>query len=425
MFVDSATVLVRAGDGGNGIVSFRHERAVARGGPDGGDGGHGGNVIFIASNNQNTLANFRFQKELIAKTGGNGAFQKKHGRNGENLRVLIPVGTQIWKGEDLIADLTADTQEFIVARGGKGGFGNAHFTSSVRQAPKIAEKGEKGEEQEISLELKIIADVGLVGLPNAGKSTFLASVSSAKPKIANYPFTTLNPHLGVVGVAKGLELLVADIPGLIDGASEGKGLGDEFLRHVERTHVILHLIDAYSDDIGADYKTIINELANYKIDLSTKPQIIALTKIEGLDKDIVEDQQNILHKVAGSKTDIFAISSLSGENVEKVLFKLNDLVSKHREEQEKLEAETEKIPIIGIKPDVERWEIEEFGKKVIVRGIKIEKFASRTDFESEDGVRRLRDIMRKMGIIKQFEKRDIDYKSKVYFGDNKEDYLEY
>jgi GTPase len=290
MFVDNAKVVVKAGDGGSGIVSFRHERGMAKGGPDGGDGGNGGDVVFTASNNQNTLANFRFNKELKAEDGKNGAKDLMHGRRGKKLEIAVPVGTQITIDGELIADFTQDGQKEIIARGGKGGFGNAHFTSSTRQAPKLAEKGEKGEVFEADLELKIIADVGLVGLPNAGKSTLLSRVSSAKPKIANYPFTTLNPHLGVAKVDKTNELLIADIPGIIDGASEGRGLGDEFLRHVERTKVLLHMIDVYSDDIARDYKSIQNELKNYKVDLSKKPQILAVTKIEGLDDDIVQDQ---------------------------------------------------------------------------------------------------------------------------------------
>lgn len=421
MFVDAATVVVTAGKGGNGIISFRRERYIARGGPDGGDGGNGGDVIFIASNNENTLANFRYQKELKAEDGGNGANAKRHGKSGENLIVKVPVGTQVRRDGDLLADFTEDGQKETLAHGGKGGFGNAHFTSSTRQAPKIAEKGEEGDELELELELKIIADVGLVGLPNAGKSTLLAKTTSAKPKIANYPFTTLNPHLGVVKVDKGQELLLADIPGLIDGASEGKGLGDEFLRHVERTQVLLHLIDAYSATIANDYQTIIKELKNYKVDLSKKPQIVALTKIEGLDKDIIADQLKQLKKVA-KNTQIYAISALSGEGLQELLYSLLGLVKKQREQQQEQSSE---IPIIRIEPAADEWTIEIKKNKVVVRGAKIERFAKRTDFESEDAVRRLRDIMRKLGIINAFEKKNVEPNSRVYFGDNREDYLEY
>lgn len=424
MFVDSAKVLVRAGKGGNGIVSFRRERAISKGGPDGGDGGNGGDVIFIASNNQNTLANFRFQKELQAENGSNGAHQKQHGKSGKHLEVFVPVGTQVRVDGELVADMIADGQSETIARGGKGGFGNAHFTSSVRQAPKIAEKGEFGDEIEADLELKIIADVGLVGLPNAGKSTLLAKVSSAKPKIANYPFTTLNPHLGVVQVEKGKELLIADIPGLIDGASEGKGLGDEFLRHVERTQVLLHMIDAYSDDIVRDYTTIQTELKNYRVDLTQKPQIIALTKIEGLDNDIIEDQKKILQKSA-KKTPIHAISALSADGLQPLLYALQEMVVEQKRKTAEQEVDEDEVPVIRATEDVDAWHIEEKRNKIIVRGIKIERFANRTDFASEDAVRRLRDIMRKMAIIKEFEKKNIEPGKKVYFGENREDYLEY
>jgi GTP-binding protein len=423
MFVDIAKVLVKAGDGGNGIVSFRHERAAAKGGPDGGDGGHGGNVVFRASFNQNTLANFRFQKELKAENGGNGGNSNKHGKSGEDLVVNVPVGTQVSMKGKILADFTTDGETKTLAYGGKGGFGNAHFTSSVRQAPKLAEKGDKGEEFEFELELKIIADVGLVGLPNAGKSTLLAAVSSAKPKIANYPFTTLNPHLGVVKVAKGSELLIADIPGLIDGASEGKGLGDEFLRHVERTQVLLHMIDAYSDDIPGDYKTIQKELKNYRVDLTKKPIVLALTKVDGLDDEIIADQIAKVKKVA-KKTKVYAISSLSKIGMKELLYELATIVEKQRKISEKTEEE-DTIPVIRAVDDDSVWEYEKKKRYIVIRGKKIERFAKRTDFESEDGVRRLRDIMRKMGIMKKFEKDLVQPGEKVYFGDNREDYLEY
>lgn len=423
MFVDSAKVLIKAGDGGQGIISFRREKFISKGGPDGGDGGNGGDVVFVASNNQNTLANFRFQKELKADNGQSGGKRKKHGKRGTDLEVLVPVGTQIKVGQNLIADLTEDGQREIVAVGGKGGFGNAHFTSSVRQAPKIAEKGDDGEAFEAELELKVIADVGLVGLPNAGKSTLLAAVSAAKPKIANYPFTTLEPHLGVVKVDTGQELLMADIPGLIDGASEGKGLGDEFLRHVERTQVLLHMIDAYSDDVARDYKVIQKELKDYKIDLSKKPQILTLTKVDGLDEDIVDDQIKILKKASKHK-NIHAISSLDKTGLQALLFELYSSVEKQKAEAEE---EVDEKVVIGVEPKEEEWQIKvkPAKKRVIVTGQKIERFAKRTDFESEDGVRRLRDIMRRMKILDEFEKQEVELGSKVFFGDNREDYMEY
>ena len=296
MFIDFATVFVKAGSGGNGIVSFHRTRGDSKGGPDGGDGGNGGNIIFIASNNENTLANFRYQKELKAEDGIAGSSKKRHGRNGVDLEVKVPVGTQVQSEGRVLVDLTENGQRAGIARGGRGGYGNAHFTSSTRQAPRIAEKGEPGEEFELQLELKMIADIGLVGLPNAGKSTLLARISNARPEIADYAFTTLRPNLGVVKVDRSIELLFADIPGLIEGASTGKGLGGEFLRHIERTKVLIHLVDAYQDDVVAAYRTIQKELSDYRIDLSKKPQIICLNKIDGLDEEIITDIRSRLQK---------------------------------------------------------------------------------------------------------------------------------
>src|SRR5579884_4168647 len=268
-FVDKVTVTVAAGNGGDGKLSFRREKFIQKGGPDGGDGGHGGNIILQASRNQNTLAAFRYQKELKAEPGQPGGSRRKHGRSGRDLIVAVPVGTVAANGEARqVADLVEDGQTVVVARGGKGGFGNAHFVSSRRQSPAFAEKGEPGEKHELLLELKMIADAGLVGLPNAGKSTLLSKLSNARPEIADYPFTTLTPNLGVVDIDRESSLLFADIPGLIEGAAEGKGLGDEFLRHVERTAILLHLVDVTSDNVVDDYRTIQNELKMYRSNLA-------------------------------------------------------------------------------------------------------------------------------------------------------------
>lgn len=419
MFIDTANVVVKAGDGGNGIVSFRRERYIAYGGPDGGDGGNGGDVIFEASDNQNTLASYRYQKELKAADGLAGANSKKHGRAGKDLIVKVPVGTEVRdKDGVVVADFTAHGQKKIIAKGGKGGFGNAHFTSSVRQAPKIAEKGEKGQELQLTLELKMIADVGLVGLPNAGKSTFLSRVSNAKPEVANYPFTTLRPHLGVVNIGnEGRALLFADIPGLIEGASEGRGLGDEFLRHVERTKVLIHLIDAYTGDVVENYKVIQGELKKYQIDLSKKPQLIAINKIDGLDKDIIDDLKKQLRAAAPKGTKIYAVSALSGDGVSEVLYevlKISDMIAK-KEQSMKAEA----IPVIGLEAvDEEHWTIELRDDVFVVSGRKIERFAERTNFDSEEGVQRLRDIMRKMGILVELERRGIESGQKIVIGND-------
>lgn len=425
MFVDKVIVKLKAGDGGNGAVSFRHEKYIDKGGPDGGDGGNGGNIIFQASRNQNTLAAFRFQKELKATPGQAGSKRRKHGRSGEDLVVQIPVGTSIIDNTGkILLDLTEDTQKALVARGGKGGFGNAHFISSTRQAPKVAEKGELGEELELTLELKMIADVGLVGLPNAGKSTFLASVSNAQPEIANYPFTTLIPNLGVVDVGDDTSLLIADIPGLIEGASNGKGLGDEFLRHVERSGALLHLIDSYNDDVGLAFKTIWNELKSYKIDLTKRPQIVALTKIEGLDDEIVNDLVASLKKVVPKTVNVVAISAQSKQNVPELLFKLRGIVAKERAKLEVVQAQKDELPILTIS-DEEAWHIKKTKNGFVVTGRKIERFAHKTDYENFHGVQRLRDIMKKMGIMHGLVRQDIEPGDTINIGDPTIGTLEY
>jgi GTP-binding protein len=402
MFVDTAKVFVQAGRGGDGAVSFRHEIYVDKGGPDGGDGGKGGDVIFVADGGLNTLVDFRYKPELKGEAGQAGSKRDRHGKSGEKTYVKVPVGTLVKRDGRVIADFTFDGQELVIARGGDGGFGNAHFKSSVRQAPRIAEKGEPGDEFEAELELKLLADVGLVGFPNAGKSTFLSVVSNARPEIADYAFTTLTPNLGVADIDDG-SLLIADIPGLIEGASEGKGLGDAFLRHVERTAVLLHLIDAYTDDIAAAYKTIRKELESYNKVLLSRPEIIALTKIEGLDKDMIKMQTDALKAVAG-KTPIFAISSQAHTGLTEVLRALRKEVETVREEAPEDTSEDAGLPVISLSSDqvALAWTVdkaEENGREVfVVKGHKIEKFARRTNFETGEGVNRLRDIMQKMGI---------------------------
>lgn len=407
MFVDRVNVSIRAGDGGDGALSFRHEKFRARGGPDGGDGGDGGSVRLRASRNQNTLAAFRYQKLLQAKNGDPGGKRKRHGKKGADLVVDVPVGTVINDSQgNVLADLTEDGQSEVIAKGGQGGFGNAHFTSSTRQAPRIAEKGEAGYKLDAVFELKMIADVGIIGLPNAGKSTLLSVISNAKPEIADYPFTTLHPNLGVVDIDKTHSLLFADIPGLIEGASQGKGLGDEFLRHTERTSVLLHLIDAYSDNIESAYQTIIKELADYKVDLSARPEIVALTKIEGLDKKTLSSKLNQLKKIAPKGTPVLAISSNSGEGVKELLRAIDKQVKKNRAKTEKLTQSTE-LPIIGIKPSDDEWQAQPIDNGFLVTGNKIERFARRTKFDNPDAEDRLRDIMRKMGILRELERRGI------------------
>ncbi len=474
MFVDTAKVSLKAGKGGDGAVSFRHEIYIPKGGPDGGDGGKGGDIIFRADRNTNTLIAFRFTPILTAENGKNGASQRSAGRSGKDLIVDVPIGTVVYRlksdpvqfasieqtrekfEEDsldeygteipaqsrladenfsrseasreqtepnrsriLIADLTKDGDEAVIAKGGSGGFGNAHFKSSTRQTPTIAEVGEPGEEFEAELELKSVADVGLVGLPNAGKSTFLSVVSNARPEIADYPFTTITPNLGVATV-DGKDLLIADIPGLIEGASEGKGLGHDFLRHVDRTAVLLHLIDIYNDDAGEAYQTIRNELDKYS-DLKNRPEIIALTKCEGVDEDIVNMQMaSILDKNPNAK--IFTISAQAHQGLTELLRELlvgltqnesfetvrddgSEIVSEPRndghERSGSKKIHSSEIPTISLGKDAlkDTWQVEKLDDdRFRVTGEKIEKFARKTDLNNYASVNRLRDIMKKLGI---------------------------
>lgn len=404
MFVDTAKVLVQAGKGGDGAVSFRHEIYVDKGGPDGGDGGRGGNVVFVATEQLNTLLNFRYKPELKAAPGVNGSKRKMAGRTGKDLTVKVPVGTLVKRDGEVIADLAQHGQEVIIAKGGDGGFGNAHFKSSVRQTPRMAELGELGEVFEAELELKLLADVGLVGFPNAGKSTFLSVVSNARPEIADYPFTTLVPNLGVADVDDG-SILIADIPGLIEGASEGKGLGDAFLRHIERTAVLLHLIDVYSDDVAASYRTIRQELERYSPELSIRPEIIVLTKCDGLDQDIVAMQLQALREVAGKDAQLFSISSQAHQGIVEVLRALRAQVVEARAQEAaviELDEPDDAFPVITLndKQQSEHWEIsyDENEKVYHVIGEKIEKFARRTNYEQYESLNRLRDIMKRLGI---------------------------
>lgn len=408
MFADTAEVYVVAGDGGNGAVSFRHEKYVDKGGPDGGDGGRGGDVIFVADNNVNTLADFRFKPELRAGNGGAGGKQKKHGADGPDKLVKVPVGTVVYRDGQMLTELVQPGQREVIAQGGDGGFGNFHFKSSTRQTPRVAELGEKGDKFTAQLELKMVADVGLVGFPNAGKSTFLSVVSNARPEIADYAFTTLRPNLGVTDV-DGQSMLIADIPGLIEGASQGKGLGDDFLRHVERTSVILHMIDAMSNDVAGDYQKIRHELQAYSDDLASKPEIVALTKIDTIDDEIAQMQIDDLRQVTDSP--IYAISSSAHRDTTELLRALLRVVTNERQRRQAELANTSEsandTPVISLSGDLINkawWVSRNDDSSYLVTGPKIERFARRTDFDNEHGVNRLRDIMSKLGITNELTK---------------------
>jgi GTP-binding protein len=328
-FLDEAKVYIRSGDGGNGCVAFRREKFIEFGGPNGGDGGKGGDVIAVAVNGLNTLIDYRYQQHVTAKNGHGGMGKDRHGANGADVMLKVPVGTQIYDedGETLLADFTKIGERATLAYGGNGGFGNARFKSSTNRAPRNANPGQPGTELTLRLRLKLIADAGIVGLPNAGKSTFLAAVSAARPKIADYPFTTLHPQLGVVDV-DGREFVLADIPGLIEGAHEGVGLGDRFLGHVERCRVLLHLIDGTGEDAGEAYKTVRAELSAYGQELVDKPEIVALNKADALSADEIKQQVARL-KRAAKKTPL-VISAVSGDGVQQVLRALLDVIEEAR-----------------------------------------------------------------------------------------------
>jgi GTP-binding protein len=313
-FLDQARVYVRSGNGGAGALSFRREKFIEFGGPDGGDGGRGGDVVVEVVDGLNTLIDFRYQQHFKAKTGGHGMGKNRAGARGADAVLRVPAGTQVFEedGETLNADLTEAGERVVIARGGNGGFGNAHFKSSTNRAPRRANPGQEGEERTIWLRLKLIADAGLIGLPNAGKSTFLATVSAAKPKIADYPFTTVEPGLGVVAI-DGREFVLADIPGLIGGAHEGAGLGDRFLSHIERCRVLLHLVDATGEHAGKAYKTVRRELEAYGARLGEKPEIVALAKIDAIDAAALKAQSDRLRRAAKRKP--LLLSSASGAEV--------------------------------------------------------------------------------------------------------------
>lgn len=331
-FIDETKIFIQSGRGGNGCMSFRREKFVARGGPDGGDGGRGGNIVLISNPHINTLANFRFKQNFKAENGQDGMGSGKNGKSANDLIIEVPVGTQIFDQSSslMIFDFNKEDQEFKILEGGKGGLGNTHFKSSINQAPNKTTKGEPFEEMTIWLKLKLLSDAGLVGLPNAGKSTFLSKVTSAKPKIADYPFTTLKPGLGVVGVADE-EFVLADIPGLIKGAHEGSGLGDKFLKHIERCRVLIHLIDITSEDVLSDYKTIRNELESYSEKLKTKKEIICLNKSDLIGEEEINEKIDLLKSEI--KKDIFLISAGSTQGLKNVTLKTLELIKQEYDEK--------------------------------------------------------------------------------------------
>ncbi|HBN07857.1 MAG TPA: GTPase ObgE [Cyanobacteria bacterium UBA8530] len=396
MFIDKATIKVKSGSGGDGAVQFRREKYVPAGGPSGGDGGDGGHVILVATEDLSTLLDFRYRKEFNAENGGRGQPKDMHGKRGADILVRVPVGTVIFDADngDVLADLSQGGETFVVAKGGKGGRGNARFASSTNQAPTYAEPGEPGSTRALNLELKLLADVGLVGLPNAGKSTLISVISAAKPKIADYPFTTIQPQLGVVQFDSGDQLVVADIPGLIEGAHTGAGLGIEFLRHVERTRILLHLVDLSGGPEGRDpvedWKTINNELASYSESLASRPQIAVLNKI-----DLPEGQENLekmKHFLEKEGYPVFTISAVTHQGLTPLLQYLQKRVSELPPPARYIPAGPR--PAESIKP----FEISKDNEVYVVSGAQIERMVDITDFENPESLFRFQRTLGRIGL---------------------------
>ena len=406
MFADRAKIILKSGKGGDGHVSFRREKYVPNGGPDGGDGGKGGDVIFQVDDGLNTLTDFRHRRKFAAEAGQEGGKKNCHGRNGQDLILKVPEGTIIKDAESgrVIADMSGDNRRQIILKGGRGGLGNQHFATATMQAPKYAQPGQEAIEIEVLLELKVIADVGLVGFPNVGKSTFLSRVTNAQPKIANYHFTTLQPNLGVVDMEEGFGFVIADIPGLIEGASEGVGLGHEFLRHIERTKVMIHIVDAAGTegrDPIADIKAINQELYNYNPDLLKKPQVIAANKIDAIygdENDIIKSLKDEFEK-DGIK--VFPISAVSGKGLKELLYEVKRLLDQCPKETFVYEQEYD--PALNFFKEEPYTITRDDDASFVVEGPKIEKMLGYTNIESEKGFLFFQKFLKEQGILAELE----------------------
>ncbi len=412
MFIDEATIYVRSGRGGAGMMHFRREKYVPRGGPDGGDGGRGGDVIFRVVKTMNTLNSFRYQRKYIAKDGDDGGSSKMSGRGAENLVIPVPPGTLVYNAatNELLGDLVEDGQELVVCKGGRGGRGNQHFATSRNQAPRTAEKGEPPEELEIRLELKLLADVGIVGVPNAGKSSLLAAVTNARPKIANYPFTTLEPNLGVVRLDEETDLVLADIPGLIEGAHQGVGLGDDFLKHIQRTRVLIHVLDGIAEDPLADFTQINSELALFDRSLAQKPQVVVINKIDL--PEVKKKWERLRGELIKRGYEPFAISALSRENLQSVLWKAHQLLL-----ETPLPEVISELPVYKAADDPRDFTVEREGGGWRVKGAAIERAAEMTYWEHEGSVRRFQHLIDKLGVDEALRRQGIQSGDTVYILD--------
>lgn len=407
MFIDRARIFVQSGKGGDGMSSFRHEKFVPKGGPNGGDGGQGGNVVLVADRNVNTLVDFRFRRLFKAKPGGKGEGSNKYGRNAEDLLITVPLGTIVKDEESgqVMADLSRDGQQAIVAKGGRGGRGNWHFRTSANRTPTFAERGEPGEERWLRLELKVLADVGLLGYPSVGKSSILRKVSAAQPEVAAYHFTTLNPILGVVDLPDHRSFVMADIPGLIDGASEGVGLGHDFLRHIERTKILIHVLDVSGmegrDPID-DYEKINAELAKYSEKLSRKLQIVAANKIDLLTDDS-DNLERLMDYMAAKGIEVYPICTVSGDGMDRLLERVWTLLEEYVEEAD--ETTEEVVYKAENKPDFEVTR--DTDGAFVITGARIENLVAMTNFDDDQSLRRFQRIWRYMELDKLLQEHGI------------------
>lgn len=410
MFTDRAKVFIKSGDGGNGHVSFRRELYVANGGPDGGDGGKGGDIIFEVDSGLNTLVDFRHVRKYVAQPGEEGGKRRCHGANGKDLIIKVPEGTVVKDFETgkVITDMSGDNRREVILKGGKGGLGNMHFATATMQVPKYAQPGKEGQELWVQLELKVLADVGLVGFPNVGKSTLLSRVSNARPKVANYHFTTLNPHLGVVNLGDGNSFVMADIPGLIEGASEGLGLGHEFLRHIERTKILLHVVDGASvegRDPVADVHAIMDELRAYNPALLDLPQAIAANKLDALYSEEQDPIKALKEEFESQGIPVFGISAVSGEGVNELLYHLFNVLKTVDRAPKIFEKEFE-VEYQGDRNLPYTVEVNEDGEYV-VEGPRIEKMLGYTNLDSEKGFNFFQKFLKENGILEELEKAGI------------------
>ena len=417
-FCDEAEIKIRAGSGGNGSASFRREKFVPKGGPDGGNGGSGGSIILEADENLNTLVNFVSRKHFTAKNGENGLGKNQFGKHGEDMILKVPIGTLVYykEADELFADLTSHGQQVVVARGGLGGKGNASFVSSTRQAPDFAELGEPGEERELRLELKLIADVALIGYPSVGKSTLISRISNARPKIADYPFTTLVPNLGVVKVDN-IDFVVADIPGLIEDAHKGKGLGDAFLKHIERTKFLVHILDITHENLREEYKKINQELALYSKILSQKPQLLICNKVDATIPEIIEE----IKKEFKKEKPIF-ISAVTGEGLEPFLYRLKDeIITLRKKEKTTIPKKEEgKVfrPHLDL-PDIKNFNTEKEEDGYRVSGKRIEQIAIMTDMSKKSAIFRVHDVLKKIGAQRELKRLGATDGDVVWIGERK------